>query len=198
MGKRRVIPAWEVLDELLRYDSVTGKLYWRERSAKWFNANPDAKCGPRDAVGVANTWNAKYAGKEAFSHKMKSGYCYGSVLGSNHMAHRIAYTLYHRTVIVGEIDHINGEKSDNRASNLREVGHYANLRNSALYSNNTSGYHGVTWCAYSKSWDARISYNGKQRRVGRFKKKEDAIAARKHAEMVHGYHKNHGRQAIGG
>jgi hypothetical protein len=136
-----------------------------------------------------------FAGKLALNCLQGSGYKTGAVLRIPCVAHRVAYSIYHGINLAGEIDHINGDKSDNRIANLRMVAHSENSRNVSLYSNNNSGFHGVLWDHRRRKWEARIGVNGRQTRIGRYNHKEDAIAARKAAEVVHGYHENHGRQA---
>jgi len=187
----------DVLRELLDYDPATGKLFWKARSAKWFMP-PWHRIGVKSAHARANAWNGKWAGKEAFTSCYNGKYHGGAVLSAPYLAHRVAYSLHYNVCIVGEIDHINGDYSDNRIVNLREVDHTGNARNTSLYSTNTSGTPGVMWEESHKAWSVKISFNGKQRRIGRFKKKSEAIAARKHAETVHGYHPNHGRLTVGG
>lgn len=193
MGNR--IPEPSVLRELLRYSPETGKLFWRVRDVQWFQG--DTK-GGRSPEWRCRGWNAKWAGKEAFTCRQSSGYFTGAVLAIPAVAHRIAYSIYYDRQIVGEIDHISGDKSDNRIINLREVDHATNAKNAAIYSNNRSGTPGVMWDDSRKAWAVKINFGGKQRCIGRYKNKSDAVAARKRAEMVHGYHQNHGRQAIGG
>lgn len=193
MGGR--LPSPDILRELLRYEPETGKLFWRERGVKWFQGE---SASGRSPEWRARGWNAKWAGKQAFTCRQVSGYFTGAVLAIPLVAHRVAFSIYHNRELVGEIDHISGDKGDNRIVNLREVDHTGNARNVSLYSSNTSGTPGVMWDASRRVWDAKINYNGRQRRIGRFHRKEDAIAARKHAETVHGYHPNHGRKAVGG
>lgn len=84
-----------------------------------------------------------------------------------------------------QIDHINGDKLDNRMENLRIVTYKQNAQNSAIKSNNTSGYKGVSLTKEKNKWRAYININKKQVNLGRFIKKEDAakaynIAATKH------------------
>ena len=84
-----------------------------------------------------------------------------------------------------EIDHINHNKLDNRKVNLRFVSHQENLHNISLAKNNTSGTTGVT--LYNQGgflyWRARLKINKHEVSLGYFKTKEEAIAARKHAEL---------------
>lgn len=95
-----------------------------------------------------------------------------------------------------EIDHINGNRTDNRLCNLRNVTHHENTRNLCKSKNNTSGVTGVHWCAYHEKWAARIKVDYKLLYLGNFSNKEDAITARKAAEVKYGFHQNHGRPAV--
>jgi len=179
----------ELLRQLLDYDPETGLLTWKRRGPEWFSD------GYRTAQGRANNWNRKWAGKSALNHLYAaSGYRSGAVLEVPIQAHRAAYMVYHGVRISGSIDHINGRKEDNRICNLRDVTSQENCRNAALYSSNKSGCPGVMWDQSRRRWDAKINFDGKQRRLGRFKLKADAVAARKAAELEHGYHANHGRK----
>lgn len=83
-----------------------------------------------------------------------------------------------------EIDHIHGNTSrnDNRKLNLRICTHSENMMNVGLRSDNTSGVTGVTWHKGEKIWVARITIDGVRRLLGRYKKFEDAVKARKEAE----------------
>lgn len=189
MANRRILTP-EVLRQLLRYEPETGKLYWRKREPKWFD--PEAKRPPEHQCSV---WNSAWAGKEALTAQIYGTYRIGAVLGVRVNAHRVAYSMVHGVHIedLREIDHIDGDKANNRIDNLREVPHSENARNASLYKTNKTGVPGVMWEASHKAWAAKINYNGKQRRIGRFKRFEDAVAARKRAEIEHGYHANHGR-----
>lgn len=91
-----------------------------------------------------------------------------------------------------EVDHINHDKQDNRWCNLREVTHSSNGKNLSLKKNNTSGITGVVWNKERKKWQAQIAPNGKMITLGRFENLEDAIDARKKAELKYGFHSNHG------
>lgn len=91
-----------------------------------------------------------------------------------------------------EVDHINHNRADNRWDNLRECDSKENQRNKSLQKNNTSGVTGVYWNEKSKSWLASITVNNQRVHVGIFTHKEDAIKARKQAEIEYGFHSNHG------
>jgi len=85
------------------------------------------------------------------------------------------------------IDHINGNKLDNRKSNLRVCSASDNLKNRGKQRNNTSGYKGVIYDKERSKWRAEICTNGKRKYLGRYDTVEDAAEAyRKAAELYHG------------
>lgn len=193
---KRELPSPDVLRQLLDYDPETGRLHWKARSIEHVRAGCTTPAKHRS---ITANWNKRYAGKEALTCvQSSSGYRTGAVQCVPCVAHRVAYAIYHGEHAPEEIDHINGNKGDNRIVNLRAVNHAENAKNVSLYSSNKSGVPGVRWEQSHKAWAAKINFGGKQRRIGRFKNKEDAIAARKRAEVEHGYHPNHGRLATGG
>ena len=120
------------------------------------------------------------------------GYIRISVKSKTYLAHHLVW-LYHHGYLPKEIDHINGIRNDNRIENLREVSRLENTRNKEMHGRNTSGVTGITYNKAGKSWRARINVNYKEIYLGCFKNKEDAILARRAAEMEFGFHPNHGR-----
>jgi len=113
------------------------------------------------------------------------------VNGFAYKAHRLAWLYVH-----GEwpliIDHIDGDGTNNRMSNLRNVTESENTRNRPLQLNNSSGHSGVYLCKPSGKWYAIIGVKGKKVSLGHFDLIDDAIKARKEAEKKYGYHPNHG------
>lgn len=169
------------LIELLNYSPETWHFYWKERSSKWFDS---------EASRVA--WNNRFSGKRAFSLEGKGGYRGGNVAGTQVREHRVAWAMHYGEWPIGQIDHINKNKSDNRISNLREVSPAQNARNMKRYSTNTSGVVGVSWDGSKGLWSARIGVDGKTKNIGRFKTKMEAEKARKIKEIELGYSRNHG------
>ena len=81
------------------------------------------------------------------------------------------------------VDHINGDTLDNRKCNLRICSNQQNCMNANLSKNNTSGYTGVIWHKLSQKWQSEIRVDGKHIYLGLFINLEDAIEARKQAEI---------------
>jgi hypothetical protein len=73
----------------------------------------------------------------------KDGYLIIKVKGKQFKAHRIAYLLNYRRFPIGEIDHINRDRKDNRIENLRVVSRKANIDNTIKKPNKNTGVVGV-------------------------------------------------------
>lgn len=182
---KKPLPTPEQLRQLLRYDHDTGKLFWRERTPDMFNG------GGHSAAHICARWNSKFGGKEAFTAESR-GYKIGAVWGTNIPAHRAAWAIYYGEWPSKWLDHIDGNPGNNRIDNLRDVTHSENMRNMSRRDSNTSGVTGVYWCSEREKWGAFIKAD-KAIGLGRFETFAEAVAARKAAEKVLGYHPNHGR-----
>lgn len=173
----------EMLHEFLRYDSESGKLFWRHRPLRFFKGEKSFRI-----------WNYRFAGKEAFSIG-REGYRSGTILGKRLQSHRVIWAMHYGEWPKGEIDHINGVNDDNRISNLRDVTHLENMRNTQARIDNNSGVMGVSWHKSSNRWRARIGVNGVEIHIGSYMNKEDAIKARSQAVIDNEFHENHGKEA---
>ncbi len=189
MTKKRKLPSPRVLRRLLSYDPETGELRWKKRPV-WLFKKPS---GAKTRRWRASYWNNRYATHRAFTSKDRHGYHQGNLFNTVYRAHRLIWVLHHGTWPEADIDHINGDRSDNRIENLRSVSRMENLQNVRLRPNNTSGIVGVSWMPKLSKWQAYINVNRKRLPLGQFKNKSDAIAARKAAEKKYGFHPNHGR-----
>jgi hypothetical protein len=86
-----------------------------------------------------------------------------------------------------EVDHIDGNGLNNQRSNLRCATRSQNQHNRGKYSNNTSGFKGVTWMKTTGQWKASIKLNNKQFCLGSYKEPSEAYAAYcAGAEALHG------------
>lgn len=117
-------------------------------------------------------------GAIAGSKNKINGYVELCVYGKKYLAHRVAWLIARGTNAELPIDHINGNRSDNRIANLRldESGINAqNIRKPK--KQNTSGFLGVTFCRHTGRWLAQICVNRKHKNLGRFDTPEQAYAA---------------------
>jgi hypothetical protein len=172
----------ELLRSLLSCHPETGELTWKARTATMF---PSAY--------AANAWNARYAGRPAFTTDGATGYKTGHIFQKTYMAHRVVWALSNGVWPAHEIDHINGTRWDNRLSNLRDATRAQQQRNVKQRKDNTTGAKGVDYKAGIGKWRARINHGGRRIHLGAFASLGAAIAARKVAERECGYHANHGR-----
>lgn len=94
----------------------------------------------------------------------------------------------------GEVtDHIDGNGLNNCRDNLRPASYMQNAHNRREYSNNSSGYKGVSWRKKEQKWGAKICIKGKQKHLGLFDTPEEAHAAYcEAAEKYHGEFANFG------
>jgi hypothetical protein len=104
--------------------------------------------------------------------------------------HRLIFVLHHG-YLPKEIDHINGDRADNRIENLRAVTRSENQCNRSALTSNTSGYPGVSWHKKSQAWVVRVMKNGKSHLLGYFKELELAglVAAEARAIYHNGFAK---------
>jgi hypothetical protein len=137
------------LKELLNYDQDTGIFTWKKRTSN------------RIKVGniAGNTHNC--------------GYIEMCIEGKRCLAHRLAW-LYIYGYLPKLIDHINGDRQDNKISNLREATYQTNIYNSKIRSDNKSGVRCVSWNNKRNSWEVRIKIDGKLKHYGDYKDLNDA------------------------
>jgi hypothetical protein len=122
----------------------------------------------------------------------KAGYIMVSVGGRSYGAHRIIWLWVHGSFPKGQIDHIDGNPSNNRIANLRDVSRSENQKNTRLSQRNKFGVLGV--CQMGRTFRATVRANGKDVLLGAFDSLEEAVAVRKAFEQDYGYHENHGRK----
>jgi hypothetical protein len=158
----------EELKELLNYNSETGVFTWK--------VSPARQVFSGDIAGT----------------KRKDGYIQIKVKNKLILSHRLAW-IYMYGYLPKYIDHINGQRDDNRIINIREVSNQQNSLNSKISKNNTSGIKGVYWDKSRNKWTVRLSIDGKCKFFKRF---DDIDLAKLVIEEVrnkyHGKYANHG------
>ena len=167
---------WKDHDPNVFFEYLNGELI-RKKVPEHFFANKQAHA----------RYTNKYVGTKVIGNHL--GYKRAKFAGKFWLAHHLVWWMHHGSP-PKEIDHINGNRQDNSIDNLREVTRAENTSNRKLFSTNKSGCPGVTWHSGNNTWVAKI----RQKHLGSFANKEDAIAARKQAEILDGkFHQNHGR-----
>lgn len=113
-------------------------------------------------------------GKEAGSLRKQAGYVTLNIDKRWFQAHRLAWLYVHGKWPDGIIDHINGERADNRLCNLRDANLSQNTANSRLSKANTVGLKGVSFDKKKKKYRASIVKDGKQKFLGYFTDPKEA------------------------
>ena len=161
----------DLLKHLFDYDKETGNLIWKKT-----RANGKVKKG--DIAGSMQT----------------AGYLGVRINSKLYLAHRLIF-LMHKGYLPKTLDHINGDRLDNRIENLRAVTASQNQHNRKINSNSTSGYKGVSYYKQTNKWCARIRLESKRINLGYYNTPEEADAVvRKAREELHGGFANHGEQ----
>lgn len=176
-----------LLHTLFELRAQTGELFYKRRATEFF-ANTGWK---QDRA--AKIWNTRFAGKKVNSRD-QHGYIKASINGVSFKAHRIVFAMAHNKWPMGEVDHINGVKDDNRPSNLRDVTHNENSKNQRLKNTNTTGGAGISTDRRTGLFVVSITSDGKKVHIGQYDEIQKAKIAREAAARALGYHRNHGRK----
>ena len=148
---------YEQIKQKIHYDKLTGIFRWRY--------------GGQSHAGKKQPWSI--AGS-----LHNCGYIQIGINKNRYLAHRLAWMYEYGEWPKQYIDHINGNRSDNRISNLRDVSHQTNLQNQKTKNTkNTSGFMGVDWQNKRNKWRASIKINKKSKFIGYFDKAEQAYEA---------------------
>jgi len=166
----RKLPSADYLRQFVKYDAPTGDFTWIGDST------------PRRKYGAT------------IKTKNYGGYITIQIEKTNYPAHRIAWLLEKgKDPGAFEVDHINGDKTDNRIENLRLSTRGQNRANSVHNKSSKSGLKGVYWCKKQKKWRAQITVNKKVMKLGAFADPFEAhMAYREAAIKYHGEFANFG------
>lgn len=172
--KFNTLPAAEYLDECFIYNKKNGKIYWKKRPRYHFLSNQSFI-----------NFNSKYPLKEA-GNKTNDGYLTVNLNRTNkYSVHRIIFKMIYRCDPEYIIDHINGNKLDNRIENLREANDCQNSWNKSVHKNNTSGFKNIR--SVRNKWRAEVTVNKKYFHLGYFVNIDQAkLAVFNFKESYHG------------
>lgn len=161
----------EILHQYFNYDKNTGYLTWKVKYAR------------KIVVGAR-------AGSISPTHQHRVL----RFMGELYAEHRVIWLYCNGVWPSGHIDHINHNEQDNRIENLRDVSQAENNMNNSKRRDNSSGIVGV-WLNKlnsKKKYMSELHLQGKRVHYASHYTLEEAIAARKTAESVYGFHVNHG------
>lgn len=160
--------------EYFTYDAGTGDLIWKERPMAHFRNEADFK-----------RWNTRWAGKVS-GNINAHGYRVCRVGGKNYRYARIIWEMHHGPIPDGmQIDHINGNRSDDRIVNHRCCTESQNYVNKLRHSRTSSGLKGVY--ANKGGWCSKIKAHGKMLHLGTYgTKAEAAVVFAKASLRYHG------------
>lgn len=178
----------EYFSTFVEYNPEDGKFRWKWRDPEQHHRPSRVKA-----------WNSRYSGKVAGSVHTSRGYykrVYVTIEAKKYLAHHLVL-LFEGVVnclydIKGfEIDHRNGDPTDNHIDNLRVVSASRNRRNSKRNSKNTSGYNGVRKRKDTGKWVAQVG-GLDAKNLGSFDTIEEAIEARRTYDEENGFTDLHG------
>jgi hypothetical protein len=152
--KLNPLPPQQEIKNALHYHTETGVFRWRFAQSRQKIQPWSIAGGPR-----------------------KDGYVFIMINKVRYAAHRLAWKYVTGRDGDFEIDHADGNPSNNSFVNLREATHKQNMENRRNQSNNKSGVRGVSFCQTRKKWKAQIKSKGKSFFLGYFDEKEDAAKA---------------------
>ena len=154
---------YDYISTLVDYCPIEGQMYWNQP-----RANNRIKQG--DPVGSIGA-NGYHVVTFSYEGKIRSV-----------LTHRLAWYIIYGT-LPRRLDHANGDKSDYRIENIRECTASENRMNARVRSDNASKVTGVYFRKDCGKWRAEITKDGDRRHLGFFETKEDAVKARKDAEI---------------
>lgn len=149
------------LHELLVCDQATGVLAWRK-----------SRGGNAPAGAIAGTVRT-------------DGYRRVNICGVGIPAHRVVFAMTHGRWPVGDLDHMNCLRDDNRPANLREASRTENMRNASRSVTNTTGHKGVTFDTLRNRFAAKIKVGARRINLGYYRTAEAAAEAYQSAAEKH-------------
>ena len=152
----------EIARDLLSYDPDTGLMTWKARPRQYFKREKDVAW-----------WNGKYAGTVAGTMDGR-GYLQVTIFAKLYLTHRLIWLMETGSWPSDDIDHVNGNRTDNRLSNLREATRRQNCANQRARK---VGLKGAYYKPANRKWQSAIRIDGKQFYLGLYDSEQEAHAA---------------------
>jgi len=124
MATKESLLSPELVRQLIHYDPATGEFTWKVRD---------------EVTGADRTFNKRFSGRKALINVGANGYRVGAIKCVCVYAHRVAWAWVNGVWPVGEIDHVDGDRTNNAFSNLRQVTRSENAKNLGHRKNKPSG-----------------------------------------------------------
>jgi hypothetical protein len=149
--KPAALPDYDLLHQMFLYGPDTGLLSWSIR--------PGPAAAPGDRVGNLS----------------RDGYLRVKLQGQEMRVHRVIWKMVYGRDPEFIIDHIDGNRTNNRLENLRQATYSQNIANSRIPYDNTSGLKGAHFLR--GKWVSSITVRGDKKYLGIFKTPQEAHAA---------------------
>jgi len=120
------------------------------------------------------------------------GYLTTKIDSVQYKVHRVIF-IYVYGYLPRYVDHIDGDRLNNKTNNLRQATFSQNQQNTKIMKNNTTGCKGVSWCKKRRMYASRLYFKGKNKHLGYFYDLDVAaqVLRIKRVEL-HGEYANHG------
>lgn len=147
------------LKSMLIYNEITGEFLWKDNAIRRHVSG--------NVAGNKSVW----------------GYVEIRLNRKLYKAHRLAWLYHYGKWPADAIDHIDGDRANNRIANLREASSADNSQNLSVRKTSISGINGVSYDSSRGMWLAQLSVNKTRVLNKRFKTKDEAARAYAAAKM---------------
>jgi hypothetical protein len=177
--------SYALIFECFNYIPETGQFFWKKRPVSHFQSAIDPDRYQR-------RFNSHFALKQAFQSVDNKGYRRSKVFGVWLHAQRVAWLLTYGEWPNPSLNFINGDRTDNRITNLVLSDRVKTGRNRKKNHDTLPDRTGVHWHIHAEKWISNIGVNGRLVHLGYFDTINDAIKARKAANKLYGFSDRHG------
>lgn len=152
----------------------------------------DPETGHFGRIRFINNRGTSYERRSPVTSRHACGYHMAVMFGKRVRVHHLIFVYMLDLMPDCPVDHINGDRTDNRWCNLRLVTRLENQRNQGTRCDNQVGRTGVYWYPPLSKYQAQITVHGRKIHLGYHETIDGAVEARVAAERQYGFHINHG------